>query len=268
LRAGRPPAHDGAVHRSPAPLAIVSVVLVGCGSSGSPSAIDARPQADAGAVTIDAPAATPDAPVSAPDAPAATPDAPVSAPDAPAATPDAPPATPDAQPPDARPPDAAALDARPVDAGSTGQCLPQCFIDINAALITPCVPEPPCTRSAFDLQTFSFAACYANGVKIVNVINFESGTATITFREPYGDTCYSYEIVPTSESSAEVRIRNREGTQLARIVVPDTEQSIQHYYCGNDGPFVVDFDDPACTGEDEEYGETGDDCPESALCMP
>jgi hypothetical protein len=280
----RPPIllpQDCAVRRSPAILFILSLVLFACGSSSGPTTFDARPQADAASGTPDAPVSapdapvsTPDAPVSTPDAPVSTPDAPVSTPDAPVSTPDAPVSTPDARPdaaaaPDARPDAAAAPDARPADAGATAGCLPQCFVDINAALLASCPPELPCTSSGIDFQTFMFAVCYANGVKLVAGIDIATGTVNATFREADGDTCYSYVATATSESSAEISLRNRDGAQVARIVIPDTDDSdIQHYYCGANGPFIVDLGSPECEGVENPNPNDTSECPESDTCNP
>ena len=238
---------------------LTCTIFAACGGKAT-NPVDARPQGGAdAALTIDArPGGTADA------APGGTADA------APGGTADAPLSSPDARPVDAPPssPDAPAPpDASPADAGMTGACLPQCFVDINVALIASCPPMEPCQSSVFDLQNpFSFAVCYANGVKLIGSVNVGTGTTTFLAKEADGDTCYSYEASGTAEN-ATILIKNRDGAQVARIVVPDnSEPDIQQYFCGEQGPFEVDLSSPACQ-DTGEFGDTSD-CPMNASCTP
>jgi hypothetical protein len=268
--------------RAPATILVVRralalLVLAACGGSSTSNTPDARPSGADAAVSIDAPPGTPDAMSGAADARPA--DAPISIadaalPDAPLITPDA---APDARPPDARPPDASTPDASTpdastpdasqADAGFVSDCLPQCFVEIVGALVLTCPPVEPCTSSVFDIQNpFSFAVCYSNGVKLVANINVGEGVTTFQAKEADGDVCYTYEATATQDSTT-ILIKNREGAQVARVVVPDNDNpDEQQYFCGDSGPFAVDLSSPEC--EDESgFGDTSD-CPMNASCTP
>lgn len=196
-------------------------------------------------------------------------DAPLSMIDAAAGAPDAPASgTPDAK--------AGAIDAKPgadsptpvPDAPPAETCIPQCFFDAVAPLVTSCPQSGTCTRY-FDINTLTTTTCWSNGTKIVTML---AGSTITTTAKSASGTCYTMTTTAPTQTSAKLVWSNSSGTQVVELDVPNTSMSnLVSYICGTSAPIQVDLNSAVCQAQAPDAGpgpDGGAGCTMSASCTP